>query len=189
MAHAHARERRADVPCGPWRGKGMAWEGARRGLCTPHLGHEGAHWPVKARPQPEHCPWHPAILLAPAGGFDHSPVVTEPLRSAGQALPMPATPASCSAGALVVRPGTLHSAERQAPIPCPDREPLSGVLRRSRESASTHPLPWFSPPEGTDAPGPCYSDQKAKETPGPAGKAHLPPCALGRAGEVAEKKP
>lgn len=46
VAHAHARERRANVPCGPWRGKRAAWEGAPTG--SPSLGHEGARRAAKA---------------------------------------------------------------------------------------------------------------------------------------------
>lgn len=63
VAHAHARERRADVPGGPWRGKRVAWERAHRDRCTPGLGHEGARWPREGQAASgPSCPQHPTVL-------------------------------------------------------------------------------------------------------------------------------
>ena len=68
MAHAHARECRADIPRGPWQGKRAARERARRGFCSPGLGPRGgapAHEGGAGTPRP--APQLSAILPAPAG--------------------------------------------------------------------------------------------------------------------------
>lgn len=188
VAHAHARERRADVPCGPWRGKSVAWERAHRDRCTPGLGHEGARWPAKARPCPAHpvpripqscwsCPQDPTILPVLSRSpwrMDHSPVVTEPTT----ALPTrPCQPfCSCRSPSLSWERSEPKSPRSQPKSPPPTRSHLQGCP----DAGARVPPPahWFSPPEGTEDPGPCSSDQKAKETPEPTGKAHLPLCPL-----------
>lgn len=103
MAHAHARERRANIPGGPWRGKHAAWEGARWGICSPSLGHEGARRPAKTElaaraPPPELR--YPALgsrdLLRGEFGPFSSICRDSPCRT--KALPIPAVPACRSWG-------------------------------------------------------------------------------------------
>lgn len=139
VAHAHARERRADVPRGPWRGKRASWEGARLDLCNPGLRHERASWPAKARAATRAPPPVFRNSAGLSGAFDHSPVVTEPFLLVGP-TPCPRRPCQppaaggCSGGQATSLPSPAGRGQNQrpskepdkicAPAPRPTRKPL-----------------------------------------------------------------
>lgn len=121
VAHAHARERRANVPCGPWRGKRAAWEGACRGICSPSLSHEGARRPLRPCSQPaprsQHCAIPRGDPAVRAEGFGRFSVFAKTLRCAGP-RPCPCRPClpAAAAGVLVGRP-VLETVQRAKPNP------------------------------------------------------------------------
>lgn len=96
VAHAHARERRADVPSGPWRGKGRGMGRDPPAAAVPDLSRQGARPHHQARP--EGRPPQPASLLSilqPCGvGLMDLPCLPAPWPSWWDILATP-TSSSC----------------------------------------------------------------------------------------------
>lgn len=156
------------------RGMGKGPSGPLHSRPWPRGGALACEGQAASRPS---CPQHPTILqVRSRGAFD----LAQELPSPTKTLPMPAMPAFCSCKCCCgqepfAQLGEVRTkdSQRASPGPLPDQDPPQ-VCPDAGVSPSTSPLPWFSPPEGTGNPGPRSSDQKAKETPEPTGKAHCP---------------
>lgn len=100
VAHAHARERRANVPCGPWRGKRAAWEGAAGASAVPASATRGradhSGLARSPRPAPSTARSREAIPPSVRGIWSVLSICRDSSLCRTKALPMPAVPACCS---------------------------------------------------------------------------------------------